>query len=228
MNDVGPLSYPHYVRLADLVWFEAQPLAMWRHIVEREDDVQDQIMRLAQQPKMEEHFNWDTYMEWRKQVADGKLTIDQLRHLMLQKYDRRFVDGTLDRALNSYLYPSLKAVRRWHSLHILLTPDGVTEEFVYEYRSVAEPQHIARQAEAMRALAQMEAFLLDRPAIQVQVRARLNDEVQSINQPLDITLARDYLTAAEAGIIELSTTINHQSLATRSKHALIRPTGHSY
>ncbi len=144
---------------------------MWRHLVEREDDVQEQVMRLIHRPHMEERIEWDTYMEWRKQVADGKLRVDQLRDLLAEKYDRRFVDGTLDRALNSYLYPSVKAVRVWGSLHILINPDGVTEEFVYEYRSVAEPQQIARQAEAMRALAQMEALLLERPGIQVQIRA---------------------------------------------------------
>lgn len=210
-NTSTELLYPRYVRLADLVWFEAQPLAMWRHLVEREDDVQEQVMRLIHRPHMEERIEWDTYMEWRKQVADGKLRVDQLRDLLAEKYDRRFVDGTLDRALNSYLYPSVKAVRVWGSLHILINPDGVTEEFVYEYRSVAEPQQIARQAEAMRALAQMEALLLERPGIQVQIRARRTDEVSTINEPLDPILAGEYLDAAERGLKEIAATVSAEN-----------------
>lgn len=204
MNNTDELQYPHYVRLADLVWFEAQPAAMWRHLVEREDDVQTQITRLIHLPHMQENIEWDTYMEWRKQVADGKLQLNQLRDLLREKYTPAFVEATIDRTLNSYLYPSLKAVRVWGSLTLLLTPDGVTDEFVYEYRSVAEVRDIRRQSEAVRALAHMEAHLLDRPAIQVQIRARLTDDVKTINEPLDPMLAGEYLDAAERGLKEIA------------------------
>jgi len=177
---------------------------MWRHLVEREDEVQQQVMRLTRLRHMEERIEWDTYMEWRKQVADGKLRIEQLHKLLAEKYNPRFVESTLDRVLNSYLYPSLKAVRVWNSLHMLITPDGVTDKLVYEYRSVAEPKDMAGSAQAMRTLAQMEALLLERRAIQVQIRARATDDVQTINEPLDPILARAYLDAAERGLKEIA------------------------
>jgi len=192
------------VRTSDLVWLVSNPLSIWKHILNREPDTRDTYERLITLPGQQEQYEADSYSEWRRQIAEGKLTEEQLRHALVTHYDPRFLDVMLDRTLHAEPYPAARAAAPFGSLYLVAAPDGLTDEFAYEFRSVGTADALERQFTAMQLLSQLDAYLLGRQTAVAHIHVRRTASDERSAEPLDAQLARDFLSKAEAMLQEIS------------------------
>ncbi len=179
-----------------MAWLAVGNLSVYAALAKQEPRAKEQFEKLISVPEHQEFIEHDTYREWREQIAESELTVNQLRKELLTTHEANFVDGMLDRVMQAQMYPRIRAAKEYGKLYIVVAPDGITDDFCYEFRAVSKPKALKRQREVMRELAHMDAYLLQRPKVFVDLYVRSTGDHEYIKEPLDSAGAENMLDHA--------------------------------
>ncbi len=242
MSDIQPVDYPRYAYLADLAWFNhIRYFGTWQLVTKHEDGVKKTFQRLMALPEHREVHVHENTIRWRQEIAEGKLTAEQLwRQLYDERDGGRYEPSSdwqkrveqrgrdsakmgkaskiVDLVLHGKDYPStIFGAFDFGSLHLVATPTGVTDELCYEFVSAHRTNGWQRRLEAARILAHADAYLLNRPNIVVHLHVRSNDKEEIISEPTDTELGGRFLEAAESTLQDIAK-FHIESEARRKAH----------
>jgi CRISPR/Cas system-associated exonuclease Cas4 (RecB family) len=79
-------------------------------------------------------------------------------------------------------HPTIIAFWEWENRYIVGFPDGLTDEFVYEFRSVNSYYLLHHLKPVALAQAGLYAYFLDRPKIRVQIRVKQANKIETFEQ----------------------------------------------
>lgn len=90
-------------------------------------------------------------------------------------------------------YPTIMTFWEWENRYIVGFPDGLTDEFVYEFKSVNSYYLLQYLKPLALAQAGLYAYFLDRPKIRVQIRVKQANKIETYEQRSNPDSALDLL-----------------------------------
>jgi CRISPR/Cas system-associated exonuclease Cas4 (RecB family) len=110
-----------------------------------------------------------------------KITYSQWRTLSGRVYPLHET-GDLENSEFAEKYPTVKAFWEWEGHCIVGIPDGLTDEFVYEFKSVSSYYLLHYLKPVAQAQAGLYAYFLDRPKTRVQIRVKQANKIETYEQ----------------------------------------------
>ncbi|MEW6578537.1 MAG: hypothetical protein AB1435_05005 [Chloroflexota bacterium] len=146
-------------------------------------------------------LTWNDVEKLLKKEASepDKHKVDQERAgrlaLMNELEQDPFQRGVSDQALHAEKHLSIRWNFRWGRYSVVGMPDGITEEFVYEYKNTRN-RYLLRYAKPV-ALAQADlyGYFFQRPKKRVQIRITEEDKIETYEELIDIGRAEETLAA---------------------------------
>jgi hypothetical protein len=137
----------------------------------------------------------------------GDLTWNDVEKLLKEKAsepDKRKADqerqdllrrGELDQALHAEKYPTIRWNFRWGKYSVVGVPDGITEEFVYEYKTTRNSYLLRFAKPVALAQADLYGYFFQRPRKRVQTHITEEDKIETYEELVDIGRAEETLAA---------------------------------
>lgn len=142
-----------------------------------------EVMLSKQEPISTKGFE-DTLLMMQLANAEGRLSPMERGRM------RQLMDGEQ--------YPSLRWSFRWHDYVLVGIPDGITEDFVYEFKSVSGDYMIRYAGGPARTQADLYGMVFDRPKKRVQFYIEDEERVKTLEDPVDKDEAIKTLSSFEA------------------------------
>lgn len=108
------------------------------------------------------------------------------------------IAGTLQESAYAERYARLRWHWRWDRFVVVGVPDGITREFVYEFKSVGSVNWMRFARPVATAQADLYGYFWKRPAKRVQLRDRASGETVTIEELVNVQRALDTLAKFEA------------------------------
>lgn len=103
--------------------------------------------------------------------------------------------GELDQALHAEKYPTIRWNFRWGKYSVVGVPDGITEEFVYEYKTTRNSYLLRFAKPVALAQADLYGYFFQRPRKRVQIHIAEEDKIETYEELVDTGRAEETLTA---------------------------------
>jgi len=114
-----------------------------------------------------------------------------------------FSAGERAEATHAERYPTVQWNFTWERYSIIVKPDGVTDELVYEFKTTGQHKYMAFTQPVAQAQAELYAFFLRRPQTRIQIYVSEDDSTITKQAPANpeaaIALLRAFDTAARGG-----------------------------
>ncbi|PZS04167.1 MAG: hypothetical protein DLM69_02155, partial [Candidatus Chloroheliales bacterium] len=148
-----------------------------------------------------EQFNEDYWGELRSQLNGSEITSEQIgermKRMWQDEHRAKYVDSLIDKVVNTRRFRVIRAAREYKSLRLVVSPDGVTDELCYEFRSLKNSSSLEYQLEGIKAVAHINAYLLQRPKIMAHVHVRTSGREQIVTERADRELEQGHLDDIE-------------------------------
>ncbi len=135
----------------------------------------------------------------KKALEPNKRKADQERAarlaLMIELEPDPSQRGELDQALHAEKYPTIRWNFRWERYSVVGVPDGITEEFVYEYKTTRNRYMLKFVKPVALAQADLYGYFFKRPRKRVQIHINEEDQIETYEEPIDIDRAVKTLAA---------------------------------
>jgi hypothetical protein len=115
----------------------------------------------------------------------------------------KLLEATADRILNGRPLPTIEAARDYGIMRMVVAPDGVTDDYCYNFRSISR-KHRGKLEQEMWPLigaTNIDAYLLGRPNIVVHIHVRGTEIEQIFSGPADYERAQKALPRHEKKMI---------------------------
>lgn len=90
--------------------------------------------------------------------------------------------GIKDEALYAEIYPTIKTFWKWKDYYIVGVPDGLTDEFCYEFKSAAVDFLFIYTKPVAVTQAILYSYFFKKPKIRVQIRIRKTGEIKTVER----------------------------------------------
>ncbi|HEV2970058.1 MAG TPA: hypothetical protein VGY55_08710 [Pirellulales bacterium] len=109
--------------------------------------------------------------------------------------DEAMLRGKIDQALRAEKYPTMRWHFPWRSYVVVGMPDGITDEFAYEYKSTRSRSLLSFTKPVAFAQADLYGYFFIRPKKRVQIHVLQNETTETWEEPVDIANAEGTLSA---------------------------------
>ena len=109
--------------------------------------------------------------------------------------DDSFLRGELSELMNSEKYPTIRWNFRWEKYSIIGHPDGITGEFIYEYKTTKNRFMLNYSKPVALTQADLYGYFYNRPQKRVQIYIEEERKVETYVQPINLERIEKTLNA---------------------------------
>lgn len=106
-----------------------------------------------------------------------------------------FLRGEISELLNSEKYPTIRWNFRWKKYSIIGQPDGITDEFIYEFKSTKNRYMLNYSKPVALTQADLYGYFYNRPQKRVQIYIEEERKVETYVQPINLERVEKTLNA---------------------------------